>query len=105
MKQGKVCEKHQEFSPDGECRWCEPPAPAKMTFLGMPISPMSVEDFTVGGGPFQIVSYPDPNIGPPRLPLSCKHDGALLDFGGVISCSACGKVLTAPGAPLTFCLP
>jgi hypothetical protein len=21
---GRVCEKHQEYCPDGECRWCEP---------------------------------------------------------------------------------
>jgi len=24
-RSGSVCEKHQEYSPDGVCRWCEPP--------------------------------------------------------------------------------
>lgn len=28
MKTGRVCEKHNEYSADGVCRWCEPPMTA-----------------------------------------------------------------------------
>jgi hypothetical protein len=91
MKQGKVCETHQEFSPDGVCRWCPtPPSEAPATYLGMTIPPLAHPV----AGLLPAWPLPDPNIGPPPLPVaSCKHDGALLDFSGTISCAACGKIL------------
>jgi hypothetical protein len=27
LREGLFCEKHQEWSPTGDCRWCEPAAP------------------------------------------------------------------------------
>jgi hypothetical protein len=33
LRKGLFCEKHQEWSPTGECRWCEPAAAAPWTPL------------------------------------------------------------------------
>jgi hypothetical protein len=92
MKRGSVCSVHNEFSPDGECRWCPtPPLRSLVWDVG------EVVDFTTGGGssPSPIVYGPLQQQSP--LPVaSCKHDGALLDFSGTISCAACGKVISAP---------
>lgn len=63
MKRGKVCAIHEEFSPDGECRWCEPPPSVALTAM------------------------------PPLPILNCAHDGVLFDFNGITSCAACGKIL------------
>ncbi len=29
MAKGRICEKHGEWCPEGECRWCEPVVPIR----------------------------------------------------------------------------
>jgi hypothetical protein len=90
MKLGKVCEKHQEFSPDGVCRWC--PTPPSEAFLAL-AEKLEVVDFTMGGPPWS----PPPLQQQSPLPVaSCKHDGVLYMYGTTTSCAACGKVLSNP---------
>jgi hypothetical protein len=89
MKLGKVCETHNEFAPDGVCRWCPtPPLRSLVWDVG------EVVDFTTGGG-----SSPSPIVYGPLQVASCKHDGVLLDYCGTTSCAACGKVLSVVTAP------
>jgi hypothetical protein len=95
MKRGSVCSVHNEFSPDGVCRWC--PTPPSEAFLAL-AEKLEVVDFTTGGGPLQIVYGPLQQQSP--LPVaSCKHDGVLLDYCGTTSCAACGKVLSVVTVP------
>lgn len=36
---GRYCEKHEEWAPTGECRWCEltPKTETPPTFMGIPV--------------------------------------------------------------------
>lgn len=47
---GRVCEKHQEYAPDGVCRWCAPaPLPPKrqdaMPVAGLRLDPIRFTDY------------------------------------------------------------